>query len=162
VYPWQVAPLPAHYPERWPAELRLELCTGEMRSYLVLSTPGDPELPLMEEQLREKFSRIVGCGAQEYGSLPNLRSDRISRAERAQEPTCCDQRRCIVGLIRPTLSAQCQNSTAMPFQGLSRWLEPKVIPGQNCCSLRISCAQPVQIALRTRREEQPESTGSQP
>jgi 2-methylcitrate dehydratase PrpD len=61
--------LQRHYPARWPAEIQLITCSGETRSALVLSTPGDPELPMTEHELIGKFERLVSNVVQRPGSI---------------------------------------------------------------------------------------------
>jgi 2-methylcitrate dehydratase PrpD len=58
-----VPSLQEYYPARWPAEVRVVLRSGDARTLLALSAPGDPELPLTDEQLREKFCRVSALGA---------------------------------------------------------------------------------------------------
>jgi 2-methylcitrate dehydratase PrpD len=53
--------LQTHYPSRWPAELRVLTRAGESRSLRVFSAPGDPETPLTQAQLMDKFRRLVSA-----------------------------------------------------------------------------------------------------
>src|SRR5690606_11548711 len=51
--------LQQYYPARYPAEVNLVTRSGEMRTARMLSAPGDPELPMSETQVVEKFERLV-------------------------------------------------------------------------------------------------------
>jgi 2-methylcitrate dehydratase PrpD len=52
----------AAYPARWPARIVVTTREGT-RAHTVEAVPGDPERPLAEAQLREKFSRLTAwCG----------------------------------------------------------------------------------------------------
>lgn len=48
-----------YYPARYPAEVSLVTRSGETRTARMLSAPGDPELPMSESQVIEKFERLV-------------------------------------------------------------------------------------------------------
>ncbi|MGE0036474.1 MAG: MmgE/PrpD family protein [Xanthobacteraceae bacterium] len=48
-----------YYPARYPADVSLVTRSGETRSARMLSAPGDPELPMSESQVVEKFERLV-------------------------------------------------------------------------------------------------------
>jgi 2-methylcitrate dehydratase PrpD len=51
--------LQRYYPARYPAEVSVVTRSGETRSARMLSAPGDPELPMSESQVVEKFERLV-------------------------------------------------------------------------------------------------------
>lgn len=51
--------LQRYYPMRYPAEVSLITRSGETRAARMLSAPGDPELPMSDSQVVEKFERLV-------------------------------------------------------------------------------------------------------
>ena len=54
--------LQQYYPARFPAEVSLVTGAGDTRTMRMLSAPGDPEMPMSDNEIVEKFERLITDG----------------------------------------------------------------------------------------------------
>ncbi len=57
------------YPARFPAEVSLVTGAGDTRTMRMLSAPGDPEMPMSDNAIVEKFERLVTDGVPQPRSI---------------------------------------------------------------------------------------------
>lgn len=74
--------LDSHYPQEWPARVRVTLADGRKLVQLVKVPKGDPENPLTQVELEEKF-RLLITGTS-YGEVADVLIEGVNRLERLE------------------------------------------------------------------------------
>ena len=71
-----------HYPQEWPARVQVALADGRKLAQLVKVPKGDPENPLTQAELEEKF-RLLTAGTG-YGEMANVLIEGVNWLERLE------------------------------------------------------------------------------
>lgn len=78
--------LDGHYPQEWPARVRIALDDGRKLARLVKVPKGDPENPLTQAELEEKFGLlIIGTGYEEMADVLIEGVNRLEGLERVRQ-----------------------------------------------------------------------------
>jgi 2-methylcitrate dehydratase PrpD len=78
--------LDSHYPQEWPARVRVALADGRELAQLVKVPKGDPENPLTQAELEEKFRLLItGTGYEEIADVLIEGVNRLERLERVRQ-----------------------------------------------------------------------------
>jgi 2-methylcitrate dehydratase PrpD len=75
--------LDSHYPQEWPARVRVTLDDGREFAQLVEVPKGDPENPLTQAELEEKFRLLIARTG--YGEMADVLIERVNRLERLEK-----------------------------------------------------------------------------
>ena len=70
-----------YYPARYPAEVSLVTRSDGTRTARMLSAPGDPELPMSERQVVEKFERLVTVVVQRPNAMLRAGRELLGRPQ---------------------------------------------------------------------------------
>lgn len=74
--------LDGHYPQEWPARVQVALADGRKLVQMVKVPKGDPENPLTQAELEEKFRLLItGTG---YGEMADVLIEGVNRLERLE------------------------------------------------------------------------------
>jgi len=88
--------LDEHYPQEWPARVRVALADGRELARLVKVPKGDPENPLTQAELEEKFRLLIaGTG---YEEMADALVEGVNRLERLEK---------VLQLLTPLRQAFC-------------------------------------------------------
>ena len=75
--------LDSHYPQKWPARVRVALADGRQLIQLVKVPKGDPENPLTQAELEEKFRLLIaGTGYEEMAAVLIEGVNRLEQLEK--------------------------------------------------------------------------------
>lgn len=78
--------LDSYYPQEWPARVRVVLVDGSELAQLVKAPKGDPENPLTQAELEEKFRLvIVGTGYEEVADALIKGVNRLQRLDKVRQ-----------------------------------------------------------------------------
>ncbi len=78
--------LDGHYPQEWPSRVRIALDDGRKLARLVKVPKGDPENPLTQAELEEKFGLlIIGTGYEEMADVLIEGVNRLEQLERVRQ-----------------------------------------------------------------------------